>query len=181
MRYGGRKTKALTIAGSLSCLFVVCWIDWITGYEFLFFMLYFVPVSIVAWKLGRVSTLVMSAVSGFSWFLMDRIYEPHSKHELLWYFNAFICFLSFAVMGLVVNDLRRRLFQLAQALEELQRSTQEVRNLQNQLQVVCAWTKQIKVDGKWIPLDKFLATKLQMKISHGISPAALDEVMTTMK
>jgi hypothetical protein len=131
-------------------------------------MLYFIPVAMVAWHLAPGATLAMSAISDFSWFLMDRFYEPHSKHELLWYFNAFVCFVSFAALGSVVNDLRRRLFQLANAPEEAKKFTEEIRHLRNQFQVVCAWTKQITVDDEGIPLDTFLITELDIKFTHGI-------------
>ncbi len=59
---------------------------------------------------------------------------------------------------------------LQSALDELKRSTREIRKLQNGLQVVCAWTKQVKVGDKWMAPDEFLITQLHLKISHGISP-----------
>ena len=46
------------------------------------------------------------------------------------------------------------------ALDEIKRSTEAVRRLQGQLQVVCAWTKRINVEGRWIALDEFLTNEL---------------------
>jgi len=70
--------------------------------------------------------------------------------------------------------------ELVKALEDLSRSTEEIRKLQNQLQVVCAWTKRIRVDDQWVDMDKFLAENLQIPISHGISPEALEEFKRTI-
>jgi hypothetical protein len=49
--------------------------------------------------------------------------------------------------------------------------------LQGQLQVVCAWSKRIRVEGKWVPLDEFLITHLHIPVSHGISQEAFDEII----
>jgi hypothetical protein len=61
---------------------------------------------------------------------------------------------------------------LQQALEELRCSTEKIRNLQNGLQVVCAWTKRIKVGEQWMTPDEFLRTQLQLRLMHGVSPEA---------
>ena len=49
--------------------------------------------------------------------------------------------------------------------------------LQRHLHVVCAWTKRINVEGKWIPLDEFMTDKLNAKLSYGVSPEAMKEVL----
>jgi hypothetical protein len=61
---------------------------------------------------------------------------------------------------------------LQKALEDLKSSTEEIRKLQNGLQVVCAWTKRIKVGEQWMTPDEFLSTQLHLKLSHGMSPEA---------
>lgn len=83
---------------------------------------------------------------------------------------------TFARLETAFKTERQKQQELAKALDELNRSNQEIRQLQEQLQVVCAWTKRIKVEGAWIPLDQFLANKLRMKISHGISPEAAEQL-----
>jgi hypothetical protein len=52
-----------------------------------------------------------------------------------------------------------------------------MRKLQNQLQVVCAWTKRVHVEGKWISLDEFLTDQLHARVSYGVSPEAMQEVL----
>ncbi|MCL4177172.1 MAG: hypothetical protein KJ072_05445 [Verrucomicrobia bacterium] len=44
------------------------------------------------------------------------------------------------------------------------------------LVVLCAWTKRVKEDGKWVPLEEFLERHLQVRVSHGMS----DEVHQSM-
>jgi hypothetical protein len=63
----------------------------------------------------------------------------------------------------------------------LNRSTEAIRKLQGHLQVVCAWTKRVHVEGKWIPLDEFLTDQLHAKVSYGVSPEAMQEVLDTQE
>jgi hypothetical protein len=165
---------------SLLWLAVVSYVDYATGYEFLFFVFYFIPVGLCGWYLGRLATLSMALLSGASWFVVDVFSEHHYPHEAIRYWNSFTCFLAFAIIGFVLNHLKqsrdeerdaRR--ELETALAELHNSTREIRNLQSQLQVVCAWTQRIRVEGKWVTLDEFLTNKLNVRISHGISPEAV--------
>jgi len=42
---------------------------------------------------------------------------------------------------------------------------------------VCAWTKRINVEGRWVALDEFLTSKLNTKITYGVSPEAMQDVL----
>jgi hypothetical protein len=66
--------------------------------------------------------------------------------------------------------------ELEKALAGLKTSTEEIRNLQSQLQVMCAWTHRIRREGKWVTFDEFLTNKLSIKLSHGISPDAFEAI-----
>lgn len=37
---------------------------------------------------------------------------------------------------------------------------------------VCAWTKRVKYEGRWVPFEEFLEKRFQLKLSHGISDEA---------
>jgi len=168
---------------SLLCLTTVSYIDYLTGYESLLFVFYFIPVALCGWYLGRVATLIMALLSGASWYVVDVLSDHRYPHELIRYWNSFICFLAFAIIGLVLHHLRQSRDEERKARQELERalavlqdSTREIRNLQGQLQVVCAWTHRIRLEGKWVTLDEFLTNKLNVKISHGISPEALAQI-----
>jgi hypothetical protein len=168
---------------SLLCLAMVSYVDYVTGYEFLFFVFYFIPVGVCGWYLGRLATLNLALLSGACWFLVDVLSDHHYPHEVVRYWNSFTCFLAFAIIGLAAHHLkqsrdkeRKSRRELEKALAELQDSTREIRNLQSQLQVVCAWTQRLRLEGKWVTLDEFLTSKLNVRISHGISPEALAEI-----
>ena len=63
--------------------------------------------------------------------------------------------------------------QLAAHAARLQEALARIAHLQNAILRVCAWTKQVEVDGEWIPIDHYLAKHLGIKVSHGISEQGL--------
>ncbi len=53
--------------------------------------------------------------------------------------------------------------------KRLDEATAEIRKLQRNLIKICAWTKRIQVEGRWISIDDFLRDHLRLKLTHGIS------------
>lgn len=179
-----KRFQLKVILASLANLLVLSYIVYLAGYHFLFLIFLFIPVSLCGWYLGRLSVVCMAIVSGVSWCVVDIISDHHYPFEVFRYANSLICFLAFATIGLLVQRLRQSLTEqqrvgqeLEKALDELRRSTEEARNLQGQLQVVCAWTKRINVEGRWVALDEFLTNTLNTKITYGVSPEAMQEVL----
>jgi K+-sensing histidine kinase KdpD len=178
------KSRLKVMLAGVANLLVLSYIHYITGYEFLFFVFYFIPVSLVGWYLGRLSVFCMAVLTGMSWCFVDILSNHQYEREIVRYANSVICFLAFATIGVLVQGLRQSLAQQRQARQELQkahdelkRSTEELQRLQDHMQVVCAWTKRINVEGKWVPLDEFLRDKLKAQISFGVSPEAMQQIL----
>ena len=172
------------ILASIGNLLAISYIHFLTGYQLLFFVFYFVPVSLVGWYLGRLSVFCMAVCTGMSWCFVDILSNHQYAHEIFRYTNSVICFLAFAIIGLLVQGLRQSLneqrqtsAELQNANDELKRSSEALQKLQNHMQVVCAWTKRINVEGKWIPLDEFFRDKLNAQISFGVSPEAMEQIL----
>jgi K+-sensing histidine kinase KdpD len=176
------------VLASLANLLVLSYIMYLAGYHFLFFVFLFIPVSLCGWYLGRLSVVCMAILSGVSWCVVDILSNHQYPFEMFRYANSLICFLAFAIIGLLLQRLRQSLQEqlkirreLEMALDEIKRSTEAVRHLQGQLQVVCAWTKRINVEGRWIALDEFLTHELNTKITYGVSPEAMQDVLHTVE
>lgn len=166
-------------AVSVASLFVMAGIDYATGYELIFSAAYLVPMALCAWYLGRRAVWLMALASGAATWLVDALSHHPYSHYLIQYWNSFTCFLVSLVTGLLIIRLRGVLEQQRQVnqelettLRKLEESTDRIRQLQNGLQVVCAWTNQIKVGDQWMTPDEFLSSQLHLKISHGMSPEA---------
>lgn len=158
-------------------------LDYATGHELVFSAAYLIPVSLVAWYCGRPAIWIMSFASAVITLAMDHV-EGHSySHLMFHYWKSFSCFVISMTTGTLLHRLRETLRErkranedLQKALTDLQASTAEIRQLQNGLQVVCAWTKQIKVGEEWMSPDEFLMSRLHINLTHGISPEAYQEV-----
>ncbi len=178
------RTQLKVILAALANLLVLSYIVYLAGYNFLFFVFFFIPVALCGWYLGRLSVFCLSVLSGMSWCVVDILSNHQYPSEVCRYANTVICFLAFATIGLLVQGLRHSLAEqmrvrqeLERALEETRRSAEEVRRLQGQMQVVCAWTKRINVEGRWVALDEFLTDQLKAKVTYGVSPEAMQAVL----
>jgi hypothetical protein len=184
----GKHFQLKVILASLANLLVLSYGVYLAGYHFLFFVFFFIPVSMCGWYLGRTSVVCMAILTGVAWCVVDIVSNHQYPMEVFRYANTVICFLAFAIIGLLVQNLRRSLHEqlevrqeLEKALDEIRRSTEETRRLQGQLQVVCAWTKRINIEGRWVALDEFLTSKLNTQITYGVSPEAMQEVLHTVE
>jgi hypothetical protein len=179
----GVRAPLLMVAAGVALLVAVNLVDYITGYESLFFIFYFVPVAAYGWFLNRSSAQVMAFGCAVAWWLVDRLGGHHYAHEWYRLWNALTCYAAFALVGWGVSEIRRRLDEqrrlnqeLAEALEALNRSTQEIHKLQSQFQTVCAWTKRIRVEDRWVSFEEFLESQLGIHVTHGLSEQAAEEL-----
>ena len=183
-----KRSQWKVILASLANLLVLSYGVYLAGYHFLFFVFFFIPVSLCGWYLGRVSVVCMAILTGVAWCVVDILSNHQYPVEVFRYANSLICFLAFAIIGLLVQNLRQGLHkqlevrhELEKAPDEIRRSTEETRRLQGQLQVVCAWTKRINLEGRWVALDEFLTNTLNTQITYGVSPEAMQEVLHTVE
>lgn len=173
---------------SIISLLAMSYIDYITGYELIFSVAYLIPVSLCAWNFGRRAVWLMSVASGLASWFVDVLSGHSYSQYMVQYWNGFTCFLISLVTGLLLHRLKHTLeertrmnIDLQKALEDLKRSTEEIRKLQDGLQVVCAWTHRIKVGEEWMTPDQFLKTQLRLKLSHGMSPEASQKFQDEIK
>ena len=85
-------------------------------------------------------------------------------------------------VSLVCDENRKPLFFISQIQditarkegeEKLLRADAEIKRLRRGLLKVCAWTKRIEVDGRWVSIEEFLTDVLQLQLTHGMSEEAV--------
>ena len=54
---------------------------------------------------------------------------------------------------------------------ETVRAKKKIREM-GKLLTICAWTKQIRIDDKWIPIEEYLVKHCGLKLTHGITKEA---------
>jgi hypothetical protein len=123
------RDRAINLA-SLLILLLIGWLDYITGYEFGFFIFYFIPVSISAWFVGKRSGLVIACASAFCWYLSDLYtYHPYSKAYFI-YWEMFMRLLSFLTTAATISRIRQMLTNEMRLNADLQEALRQVGALQ---------------------------------------------------
>ncbi len=188
MQTGFFTKRAVLAAAVPSGLIVIGLIDFATGFDLLMSFFYLLPVALCAWHFDRPAVIAAGLFAGCVWFAADLASNPVYENTWVRFWNAAMCTASTLGIGILLNYLRRTLREreeanaaLQAALTKLEASTKEARALTDQLQVVCAWTQRIRIDGKWMNLDEFLSNHLKLKLTHGMSPEAMAKMLAELE
>lgn len=73
--------------------------------------------------------------------------------------------------------LQESLQEKERLLTELRAAQEETQSLRDRLLTICAWTKQIQHEGRWISVDEFLTDHLHLQLTHGISEEAMRQAL----
>ena len=116
----------ILMAASAAVLLLIGWLDNITGYEFGFFIFYFIPVAIASWYVGRRHGLFIAVASAICWYLSDRYTNhPYSKAYFI-YWEMFMRLISFITTSLTVSRIRQMLTNEEHLNAKLERTLQEL-------------------------------------------------------
>jgi hypothetical protein len=118
------KTAAMMASGAF--LFLLCWLDFITGYEFGFFIFYFIPVAFAAWYGGRKEGVVMAVMCGICWYTSDRLsHHPYSRPYFI-YWETFMRLVSFLTTSLTLSRIRDLVLNEERLASELMATREEL-------------------------------------------------------
>jgi K+-sensing histidine kinase KdpD len=157
-------------AGIVALTLGIGYVDYITGYEFNFFVFYFVPVGIAAWNLGTVPAVVTSLVSVTIWYLADYFSGHRYPIYVFAIWNTIILLVSFLAIGWTIARLRELLHRERQGREKLERAISEVKVLEGILPI-CASCKKIRNDkGEWQQIEQYIRQKTNTEFTHGLCP-----------
>jgi K+-sensing histidine kinase KdpD len=129
---GKRRTRIMV--ANICCLILFGWIDYVTGYEFGFFIFYFVPVSIAAWYGGRIPGIAMACASAVCWYLADRMTHHPYPRPYFAYWETFARYISFLTTALTLSKIRETVHDGQRVRKELDRALEENRELKRRLQ-----------------------------------------------
>jgi hypothetical protein len=118
--------RMATMLVSVAILGSMCMLDYITGYEFGFFIFYFIPVSLAAWYGGRKEGIAMAVTCGICWYISDRLtHHPYSSPYFI-YWETFMRLASFLTTSLTLSRIRDLVLNEEQLLEELLTTRKEL-------------------------------------------------------
>jgi hypothetical protein len=104
---------------SFTALLVIGWLDYITGYEFGFFIFYFIPVAIAAWYCGSKDGISVAIASAICWYLSDHYtHHPYSRAYFV-YWEMFMRLLSFLTTSATLSKIRKLVLKEEEMMAEL--------------------------------------------------------------
>ena len=104
---------------SFAVLILIGWLDNITGYEFGFFIFYFIPVAIAAWYCGPKDGICIAIASAVCWYLSDRFtHHPYSNAYFV-YWEMFMRLISFLTTSMTLSKIRKLVLNEEQIIAEL--------------------------------------------------------------
>lgn len=103
LRSAGEVLALLATIGLIGAL------DVLSGQQIGFAIFYLLPVSIASWRWGSGAAIGVSALSTLVWWLADRGASPVPFHPLVTFWNAFMRFGIFALLGATLARLREAL------------------------------------------------------------------------
>jgi molybdenum cofactor cytidylyltransferase len=116
-------------AASFALLGCIGGLDYITGYEFGFFIFYFIPVAVSSWYCGRRLGLQVAFGSAIVWYLSDKFtHHPYSNAYFI-YWEMFMRLLSFLTTTMTISRIRTMVLNEERILGELLSVRQELDGL----------------------------------------------------
>lgn len=101
-----RQNKTFLLSASFLLILLLGVLDYWGGYEIAFSIFYLVPVSLVAYHVGKRSAVVAALLAAIAWLLADL--GAGQEYTLPWvaYWNAFTRLLFFVIVAIVLANLR---------------------------------------------------------------------------
>jgi diguanylate cyclase (GGDEF)-like protein len=86
-------------------------IAFFSGTELRVFPLYYAPISLVAWRIGRSSALLATCLSTAAWLGSNLLAGLQYSHPVVWVVNTLVQATSFAIVGFLIATLKTALIR----------------------------------------------------------------------
>lgn len=162
--------KAFVVILGFALVGLLGFFDDISGYDLGFFVFYFIPISLVAWKADRVWALVLAAVSAIVWGYVDFLSGHHYSSTVYYFWNAGIRLISFVILAVFVDMVQVLLRRQQKLNADLSKTLADLKQLKGFLPI-CASCKKIRNDnGYWEQIEKYISSHSEAEFTHSICP-----------
>lgn len=101
-----KQPKDLLMGVALLILIFISILDYLSGLEIIFSFFYLLPISLVAWYVGRKEGVFLSVASALTWTLANQIFRDEYVRPLISYWNAAVHLGFFLIFTLLVSEVR---------------------------------------------------------------------------
>jgi hypothetical protein len=90
-------------------LLIIGYLDYVTGVELSFSILYLIPVAISAWFLNKMAGIITSIMCAIVWFILDFSASLPHAHPIVPYWNAIVMLTFFLAFAMILSAFKKRL------------------------------------------------------------------------
>lgn len=149
------KTNPARLAALVVVTLLIGWFDYLSGNELDLFVLYFVPVSFAAWKIGFRPACAIALLGGALWYSAN-VYLGHAYTQL-WFaaFGEGVMLTMFVACAFATSRIRGLLDHERELNVQLAAALAKVKKLSGRLPI-CMSCKSIQDDaGGWHQLEEY--------------------------
>ncbi len=118
--------RRIVVLVSLAVLVIIGWLDFITGYEFGFFIFYFIPVAVASLYCVRKFGIIVAVGSAICWYYSDKFtHHPYSRAYFI-YWEMFMRLVSFLTTAVTLSRIRDLVLSEERLLSELLHTRREL-------------------------------------------------------
>lgn len=128
-----------------------------------------IPIIFITAKTGS-----ESLITAFDAGAVDFVCKPFESAELLARVKIHV------QIRILQKNLSESIAILEQKQQELVVSAKQIQELKSAMVKICAWTKQIQIDDKWISIEEYFTSHLGLKLTHGVSDSAAKEILKSL-
>ena len=164
-------------AATVAAVLLIGWLDEVTGEDVGFFVFYFVPVALAAWRVGLSWAVGISLLSAVVWLSSDALGGtlPESMSVSIW--DSLIRLVAFLSIGWTTARIRVLLDRERRISADLARTLDEVRVLKGLLPV-CAWCNKVRdEDGDWQTFDAYITRHTDAEVTHGMCESCAEAML----
>ena len=101
----GKYSKTILTLLGLLCVLLLGFFDYLSGPEMSFSVFFLVPISVVAWFVGKKAGIVVSVCAAVSWFAADWM-TTHYSHPAYTFWNATVRLIFFVIVSVLLSKLK---------------------------------------------------------------------------
>lgn len=176
-RFLENQSRRVLTGLTLFLVFLLGFIDYVTGFELLFAIFYLVPVAMAAWFVSKWSAFLISILSAVVWFLADFESQHVFTYAVIHYWNAAVMLGFFLIVSYILGrwkEASEQELMLARDIQEgfLPSALPEIQGYE----VATVFRPSLAVSGDYFYVLKFDEEHMGLcvadVIGHGV-PAAL--------
>ena len=163
------RNQWLNVAICIVVAMVVDWLDYATGETYELFILYYIPVGIIAWQVGRTAGFLMAIFCAATWFQSD--FLAHQRYSIfIGSWDTAMRLISFVALALTLSRIQTELAKQNRLNTELTDAMAQIKTLTGILPM-CSFCRKIRDDkNQWVPLESYISKHSEAQVSHGLCP-----------